>query len=90
MGAGTPAKTEESHVKTKVVYIHPKGRYEVVERTGRNGFGELYRIREAFLTPDKDRRGQFHAEAGRACPGRKIVGAKKCKRLRTHSTNQSI
>ncbi len=77
MGAGTSAKAKERRVKTKIIYIHPKRRYEVVERTGRNGFGELYHIREAFLTPDKDWRGQFHAEAERARPGRKILGAEK-------------
>ncbi len=47
-------------MKEKVVYVHPEGRFEVVERTGTNRWGDTYQIREAFLTPDKDARGQLH------------------------------
>ncbi len=39
----------------KVVYRHPKGRFEVLERTYR-AFGNTYSVREAVLTPDEDRR----------------------------------
>lgn len=41
----------------RIVYRHPKGRFEVVERSGKDIFGNLYRIREARLTPEKDERG---------------------------------
>lgn len=41
----------------KVVYRHPKGRFEVVEVSGRNMMGETYRYREAHLTPARDSRG---------------------------------
>lgn len=39
----------------KTVYRHPKGRFEVRETT-HHAFGNTYVVREAFLTPDKDRR----------------------------------
>lgn len=39
----------------KVVYRHPKGRFEVLRRTYR-AFGNTYSVREAILTPDEDRR----------------------------------
>lgn len=39
----------------KTVYRHPKGRFEVRETT-HHAFGNTYRVREAFLTPDEDRR----------------------------------
>ena len=41
----------------KVVYRHPKGRFEVVEVSGRNMMGQAYRYREAHLTPARDSRG---------------------------------
>lgn len=45
----------------RVVYRHPKGRFEVRERTGRCALGGgTYAIREAVLTPQKDSRGTFH------------------------------
>ena len=44
-------------MREKIVYRHPKGRFEVVERSGKDIFGNLYRIREARLTPEKDERG---------------------------------
>lgn len=39
----------------KTVYRHPKGRFEVRETT-HHAFGNTYVVREAFLTPDEDRR----------------------------------
>ena len=45
----------------KVVYRHPKGRFEVWETIGRGLLGGgTYAIREAVLTPQKDSRGTFH------------------------------
>ena len=42
-------------IGVKTVYRHPKGRFEVRETT-HHAFGNTYRVREAFLTPDEDRR----------------------------------
>lgn len=45
----------------RVVYRHPKGRFEVWETIGRGLLGgDTYAIREAVLTPQKDSRGTFH------------------------------
>lgn len=45
----------------RIVYRHPKGRFEVVERSGTDIFGNPYHIREARLTPEKDERGRLTA-----------------------------
>lgn len=45
-------------METRTVYRHPQGRYEVQERRGKGALGGEYRIREAILTPEKDRRGR--------------------------------
>lgn len=45
-----------------MIYRHPLGRFEVVETTGRNMFGDTYSIREALLTPERDARGLLHEE----------------------------
>ena len=45
-----------------MIYRHPLGRFEVVETTGRNMFGDTYSIREALLTPERDVRGLLHEE----------------------------
>ena len=42
-------------IGSEVIYRHPKGRFEVRETT-HHAFGNTYRVREAFLTPDEDRR----------------------------------
>ena len=42
-------------IGVKTVYRHPKGRFEVRETT-HHAFGNTYSVREAFLTPDEDRR----------------------------------
>ena len=42
-------------IDVKTVYRHPKGRFEVRETT-HHAFGNTYTVREAFLTPDEDRR----------------------------------
>ena len=41
----------------KVIYRHPMGRFEVVEREYRALGGSTYKVREAILTPAKDARG---------------------------------
>lgn len=41
----------------RVVYRHPMGRFEVVEREYRALGGNTYTVREAVLTPEKDVRG---------------------------------
>lgn len=41
----------------RVVYRHPMGRFEVVEREYRALGGNTYTVREAVLTPAKDARG---------------------------------
>ena len=42
-------------IDVKTVYRHPMGRFEVRETT-HHAFGNTYVVREAFLTPDEDRR----------------------------------
>lgn len=42
-------------IDVKTVYRHPKGRFKVRETT-HHAFGNTYVVREAFLTPDEDRR----------------------------------
>lgn len=42
-------------IGSEVIYRHPKGRFEVRE-TMHHAFGNTYVVREAFLTPDEDRR----------------------------------
>lgn len=42
-------------IGSEVIYRHPKGRFEVRETT-HHAFGNTYTVREAFLTPDEDRR----------------------------------
>lgn len=41
----------------RVVYRHPMGRFEVVEREYRALGGNTYTVRETVLTPEKDVRG---------------------------------
>ena len=41
----------------RVVYRHPMGRFEVVEREYRALGGNTYTVRETVLTPEKDARG---------------------------------
>lgn len=47
-------------METRIIYRHPKGRFDVVERRGRNIFGMEYRVREAVATPQRDKRGLLH------------------------------
>lgn len=42
-------------IGVKTIWRHPKGRFEVRETT-HHAFGNTYTVREAFLTPDEDRR----------------------------------
>ena len=49
----------------KVIWRHPRGRFMVVESSGTNQMGTPYRIREAILTPEYDRRGQINAADSR-------------------------
>ena len=42
-------------IGVKTIWRHPKGRFEVRETT-HHAFGNTHTVREAFLTPDEDRR----------------------------------
>lgn len=42
--------------KGKVIWTHPKGRFELIEYV-HHGFGGTYKTRECRLTPKKDARG---------------------------------
>lgn len=53
-------------MKETVVYRHPKGRFEVIEHTGRGMLGGTYRYRETFLTPEKDWRGVLNDNGERS------------------------
>lgn len=54
-------------MRERIVYRHPKGRFEVIERSGTDIFGNPYHIREARLTPEKDERGLL-TDADRLAP----------------------
>ena len=41
----------------RVVYRHPRGRYEIIEIAGVDCYGQPYRYRETRQTPRRDRRG---------------------------------
>ena len=61
-------------MRERIVYRHPKGRFEVRESTGQGALGGTYCIREAFLTPEKDEReadgrGQAGGSTGCAAAG---------------------
>ena len=47
------------HGKTRVLFRHPKGRFDVIERCGVGALGRDYCIRETVLTPERDSRGQL-------------------------------
>lgn len=47
------------NAQQSVIYIHPLGRFVVVETSGTNLFGEKYRTREAVMTPQQDARGML-------------------------------
>lgn len=40
----------------KTIFVHPNGYFEVVEISGVNLMGDTFRYREAFYTPNHDRR----------------------------------
>ena len=40
----------------KTIFVHPNGYFEVVEISGVNLMGDTFRYREAFYTPNRDRR----------------------------------
>lgn len=46
----------------RIVYRHPRGRFDVIEFCGKSPFGTPFSIREAFLTPERDARGLFHVD----------------------------
>lgn len=46
--------------KKTTIFVHPKGYFEVVEISGVNLMGDTFRYREAFYTPNRDRRGIAH------------------------------
>lgn len=47
----------QAELKSRVVYRHPNGRFDVIERCGIGVLGIPYRICEAVLTPERDKRG---------------------------------
>ena len=46
----------------RVIWRHPRGRFDVIEYLGKSPLGTQYRIREAVLTPERDARGILHKE----------------------------
>ena len=51
-----------NNVERKIVYRHPRGRFDVIEFCGKSPFGPPFSVREAFLTPEMDERGIFHVD----------------------------
>ena len=60
-------RRKKRKVKREIIYRHPLGRFVVIEKTGVTVFGEKYAVREAVLTPERDRRGLLH-DADRKAP----------------------
>lgn len=48
--------------ESRVIWRHPRGRFDVVETIGTSVLGTPYRIREAVFTPERDDRGITHKE----------------------------
>lgn len=46
----------------RIVWRHPRDRFDVIEFQGTSPLGTPYRIREAVLTPERDARGILHKE----------------------------
>lgn len=42
-----------------ILFRHPKGRFDVIERQGHSPLGGSYCIRETIWTPENDSRGTF-------------------------------
>ena len=51
-----------NNAEQRIVYRHPRGRFDVIEFYGKSSFGTPFSIREAFLTPEMDARGLFHVD----------------------------
>lgn len=51
-----------NNAEQRIVYRHPRGRFDVIEFCGKSSFGTPFSIREAFLTPEMDARGLFHVD----------------------------
>lgn len=45
--------------QSRVIWRHPRGRFDVVETCGTSPLGPPYVIREAVFTPERDARGQI-------------------------------
>lgn len=52
----------QAGTESRVIWRHPRGRFDVVETCGTSPLGPPYRIREAVLTPERDERGIAHKE----------------------------
>ena len=52
----------QAGTESRVIWRHPRGRFDVVEHRGASPLGPPYRIREAVLTPERDERGIAHKE----------------------------
>ena len=46
--------------ESRVIYHHPRGRFDVIETHGTSPLGPPYVIREAVFTPERDERGQIN------------------------------
>lgn len=52
----------QAGTKSRVIWHHPRGSFDVIEHCGTSVLGTPYRIREAVLTPEWDERGIAHKE----------------------------
>ena len=43
--------------ESRVIYHHPRGRFDVIETRGTSPLGPPYAIRETVFTPERDKRG---------------------------------
>lgn len=46
--------------QSRVIWRHPRGRFDVIEARGTSPLGPPYAIRETVFTPERDKRGQIN------------------------------
>ena len=46
--------------QSRVIWRHPRGRFDVIETRGTSPLGPPYAIRETVFTPERDKRGQIN------------------------------
>ena len=62
-GRKTPkeaGRMPQAVAQSRVIWRHPRGRFDVIETRGTSPLGPPYAIRETVFTPERDKRGQIN------------------------------